>query len=83
VSEILAASADFAQQPGNVSMVSQSGLALDWNALEGEPATLTGLHPAQPNGPLGYVISRISAPEARTLEFLGTQAAIVNVCEIK
>jgi hypothetical protein len=82
VSEILGAWADFAPQPDNVRMVSQSGLVLDGDALEGEPATLTGLHPAQPDGPLGYLISRIPAPEATTLEFVGNQAAIVNVREI-
>jgi hypothetical protein len=79
LSEILEAWAEFAQAPQNLRLVTQSGLTLDSDALRGEPGTLSGLHPTQPTGPLGYGLVRIPDDEAATLEFLGQQARIVNI----
>jgi hypothetical protein len=79
LSEILEAWAEFARAPQNFKAVTQSGLVLDSAALRGEPGTLTGLHPMQPTGPLGYILVRIPDGEAATLEFLGQQAGIVDV----
>jgi hypothetical protein len=73
LSEILEAWVGFARAPHNRRLVTQSGLILDSDALRGEPGTLSGLHPTQPTGPLGYGLMRIPDDEAATLEFLGQQ----------
>jgi hypothetical protein len=79
LSEILEAWAEFAPAPHNLRLITQSGLILDSDALRGEPGTLSGLHPTQPTGPLGYLLVRIPDDEVATLEFLGHPARIVNI----
>ena len=82
VSEILGAWEEFARDPVNITTVSASGLVLDSNALVGELATLAGLAPVMPSGSERHGITRISAAEASTLEFVGEAASPVNVREI-
>lgn len=79
ISEILTAWEEFARFPHGFNSVSESGLVLNSDRLQGEPGTLSGLHNTQPMGPLGHGLVRIPDNEAAALEFLGQQARIVKM----